>query len=136
MELAKTGWVVVVKLNIKKELKDENIVNTTLEEEKMHQARRLNVHVNGLKEGASPDEDAQTLKKMLGYTEALPITKTWRVGRDTTRKRALVLQFKDLESRITFFKKRPILRGLGGDPIYLDEDLTKMQIEHRKTCMS
>ena len=43
MELAKTGWVDLVKRNIKKELKDENIVNTTLEEEKMHQARRLNV---------------------------------------------------------------------------------------------
>ena len=135
IELAKTGWVDVVKRNIKKEIKDENIVNTTLEEEKMRQARRLNVRVTGLKEGASPNEDAQTLGKMLGYTEALPITKAWRAGRDTTRKRALVLQFKDLDSRITFFKKRPILRGMGGDPIYLDEDLTKMQIEHRKSCM-
>ena len=56
---------------------------------------------------------------MLGYTEA---------GCDTTRKRALFLQFKDLESRVTFFKKRPILREL-------DEDLTKIQIEHCKTCM-
>ena len=72
---------------------------------------------------------------MLGYTDVLPINKAWRVGRDTTKKRALVLQFKDVEARVTFFKKRPILRGLGGDPIYLDEDLTKMQIEHRKTCM-
>ena len=40
--------------------------------------------VTGLKEGASLNEDAQTLGKMLGYTEALPITKSWRVGRDTT----------------------------------------------------
>ena len=63
MELAKTGWVVVVKLNIKKELKDENIVNTTLEEEKMCQVRPLNVRVIGLKEGASPNEDAQTTGK-------------------------------------------------------------------------
>ena len=61
MELAKTRWVDVVKRNTRKELKDENIVNTTLEEEKMHQARCLNVRVTGLKEGASPDEDAQTL---------------------------------------------------------------------------
>ena len=101
----------------------------------MRQTRRLNVQVTRLKEGASLDEDAQTLGKMLAYIEALPITKTWRVGRETTRKRGLVLQFKDSESRITFFKKRPILRGIGGDPIYLDEDPTKMQIEHRKTCM-
>ena len=76
MELAKIGWVDAVKRNIKKQLKDENIVNTTLEEEKMRQARRLNVRVIRLKEGVSPDEDAQTLGKMLGYTKALPITKT------------------------------------------------------------
>ena len=43
LELAKMGWVDVVKQNIKKEIKDENIVNTTLEEEKMCQARCLNV---------------------------------------------------------------------------------------------
>ena len=42
----------------------------------MRQARRLNVRVIRLKEGVSPDEDAQTLGKMLGYTKALPITKT------------------------------------------------------------
>ena len=61
MELAKTRWVYVVKRNTRKELKDENIVNTTLEEEKMRQARCLKVRITGLKEGASPDEDAQTL---------------------------------------------------------------------------
>ena len=94
MELVKMGWVDVVKRNIKKEVKDVNIVSTTLEEEKMWQARRLNVHVTGLEEGASPDEDEQTLGKMLGYTETLPITKTWRAECDTTRKRALVLSLK------------------------------------------
>ena len=71
---SKTGWVDVVKRNIKKELKDKNIVNTTLEEEKMCQARCLNVRVIGLKEGASPNEDAQTLGKMLGYeTQSLKL---------------------------------------------------------------
>ena len=58
MELTKTGWLDVVKRNIKKEIKDENIFNTTLEEEKMHQAQRLNVCVARLKESASPKEDA------------------------------------------------------------------------------
>ena len=47
------------------------------------------------------DENAQTFWKMLGYTWVLPITKTWRAWRDTTRKRALVLQFKELEPRVT-----------------------------------
>ena len=135
MEVAQTGWVEIVKRNIKKEIKEDHIINTTLEEEKMRQARRLNVRVIGLKEGTSPEDDAKALGCMLGYIEPLPINKVWRVGKDLTRKRILILQFKDIESRITFFKKRPILRGLSGDPIFLDEDLTKMQIEHRKTCM-
>ena len=136
MEKEKTGWVDIVKRNIKNEIiKEDHIVHTTLEEEKMRQGRRLNVRVVGLKEGASPEEDAKGLGKMLGYVDTLPITKVWRVGRDITRKRALVLQFKDLDSKTYFLKKKVILRGLGGDPIYLDDDLTKMQIEHRKTCM-
>ena len=46
----------------------------------MRQARRLNVHVTRHKEGASPDEDVQTLGKMLGYRKALPITKAWMSG--------------------------------------------------------
>ena len=40
----------------------------------MYQGRRLHVHVSGLKDGASPNNDAQTLGKMLGYKEALLIT--------------------------------------------------------------
>ena len=76
MELAKTGWVEILKWNIKNEIKYENIVNTTLEEEKTHHARHLNVRVTRLNEGASLDEGAQTFGKMLGYTEALPITQT------------------------------------------------------------
>ena len=92
MEVAKIGRVdVVFQQYVKKQIKDKNIVNTTLEEEKMSQARCLNVRFIGLKEGASPDEDAQTLGKMLGSIEALPITKTWWDGRDTTRKRALII---------------------------------------------
>ena len=59
---------------------------------------------------------------MLGCIEALRIPKIWRVEGDTTTKRALVLQFKDLKSKIIFFR-RAIFRGLGEDPIYLDEDL-------------
>ena len=40
VELAKTGWVDIVKRNIKKEIKDKNIVNTKLEDEKLCMARR------------------------------------------------------------------------------------------------
>ena len=37
------------------------------------------------------------------------------------RKRALILQFKELESKMYFLKKKAILHGLGGGPIYLDD---------------
>ena len=80
MEVAKTGWVYIVKRNIKIQIEEEHIVNTTLAEEKMRQARLLNIRVTGLKEGAPPEEDAEILGKMLGYTDVLPINKAWRVG--------------------------------------------------------
>ena len=40
---------------------------------------------------------------MLRYTNVLPMNKAWRARRDTTRKRALLLQFKDLEYGVTLF---------------------------------
>ena len=76
MELVRTGCVDVVKRNTKKEIKDKNIVNTTLEEEKMCQGWHLNVCVIGLKKGASLDKDVETLEELLRYIETLPITKT------------------------------------------------------------
>ena len=103
MEVAKTGWVDIVKRNIKTQIKEEHIVNTTLEEEEMRQARRLNIRVTRLKEGASPKEDVKILGKMLGYTDDLSINKAGRVGQDTIKKRALVLRFNDVEARVTFF---------------------------------
>lgn len=53
LEATKEGWVEVVKRNIKKEAKEEAhkeeilLVHSTIEEEKMRQARRLNIRVIG-----------------------------------------------------------------------------------------
>ena len=69
---------------------------------------------------------------MLGHKDARPINKAWRVGCAITRKRALELRLKGLNSRITSLNKRPIIPRCGGDPIYLHDDLKRMQIEHRK----
>ena len=143
MEAKQEGWVEVVKKNLRKEAKEEvqkDIVHTTLEEEKMRQARRLNIRVSGIQESkdSTPEEDGRALCTKLGYKveDPLPFTKAWRVGKDTTKTRALLLQFPSELARTTFMKKKVILRGLREEPIiYLDDDLTKMQQDHRRACM-
>lgn len=143
LEATKEGWVEVVKKNIKEEAKEEAkkdevlIIHTTIEEEKMRQARRLNIRVTGIKEeeGSTPESDGKTLCEILGYKEGeIPFSKAWRVGKDPT-KRALILQFTSLETRTSFIRKRAILRDLEGPTIYLDDDLTKLQQDHRRACM-
>ncbi|MCO5605021.1 hypothetical protein L7F22_059197 [Adiantum nelumboides] len=134
------SWIEVVKKNIKKEVREKRAkeevtrVQNTLEEEKLRHARRLNVRITGLPEGASPDTDAQELYRSLGYT-TMPFTRVWKAGKDATRSRALILQMQSQEDRVAFFRKRAILRGRPGGTIYMDEDLTRMQIEHRRVCM-
>ncbi|WP_447383772.1 hypothetical protein, partial [Streptococcus pneumoniae] len=64
MEAKQEGWVEVVKKNLHRETKEEvrkDIVHSTLEEEKMRQARRLNVRVSGIPEGPTPEEDGRAL---------------------------------------------------------------------------
>ena len=144
LEATKEGWVEIVKKNIKREAREEAqkeevlIVHTTLEEEKMRQAPRFNVRVTGIveKEGFTPERDGRELCNKLGYKEELlPFAKAWRTGKDPNKERALILQFPNDESRSTFLRKRVILRGLEGPHIYLDDDLTKMQVAHRRACM-
>jgi Na+/phosphate symporter len=76
------------------------------------------MYVVDLKERVLHKEDAKTHRKMLGYKDNLSITNVCRA--------ALVLQFKDLKAKTSFFKKKMILYELGGDWIYLDENLNKM----------
>ena len=66
----------------------------------------------------------------------MPFTRAWRAGTDMSRGRSLILHFEGEEAWTTFIKKKVILRDRKeGDPIYLDEDLTKMQRAHRYACM-
>ncbi|MCO5587629.1 hypothetical protein L7F22_041578 [Adiantum nelumboides] len=141
MEAKQSGWVEVVKKNIKKEVCEEVHmgehlrVQLTLKEERLRHLRKHNVRITGLKEGPSAEEDARELCSQLGYKETMPFTKAWRAGRDTTQARPLIMQLRGDEDRSTFFRKRVLLRGLQGGHIFMDEDLTRMQIEHRKSCM-
>lgn len=140
LEATREGWVEVVKKNLKKEVQeDSNMVQSTLNEEKMRRARRLNIRVTGIPESANstPEMDGKALCTKLGYNnEVLPFARAWRtIPKDSTKGKALVLQFPDEVSRMTFMRKRTILRSLPGDPIYFDDDLTIMQLEHRRLCM-
>ncbi|MCO5580339.1 hypothetical protein L7F22_034205 [Adiantum nelumboides] len=91
LEASKNGWVEVVKKNIKEEAREEArkeeilMVNTTLEEEKMRQARRLNVRIMGIleKEGSTLEIDGKTLCKKLGYKEeeSPPFLEAWRAAK-------------------------------------------------------
>ncbi|MCO5590752.1 hypothetical protein L7F22_044727 [Adiantum nelumboides] len=80
MDTKQGSWIEVVKKNIKKEVREERAkeevtrVQDTLEEEKLRHARRLNVRIIGLPEGASPDTDAQAFCRSLGYT-TMPFTR-------------------------------------------------------------
>ncbi|MCO5597598.1 hypothetical protein L7F22_051677 [Adiantum nelumboides] len=142
MDAKKEGWVEVVRKNLRKEVEEEAqkgehfIIQTTIEEEKMRQARCLNVRVTGITETLTSSPDAKDLCLKLGYkSESLPFAKVWRAGKDTTKKRALILHFLNEEERTIFMKKRVVLRVLQGPPIYFDDDLTRMLVEHRRACM-
>ncbi|MCO5596608.1 hypothetical protein L7F22_050674 [Adiantum nelumboides] len=83
---AKEGWVEAVRKNLQKEAKEEAqkgehfIIQTTIEEEKMKQARRFHVRVAGITKTTTsyPEEDAKGLCLKLGYkSESLPFAKVW-----------------------------------------------------------
>ncbi|KAH7431269.1 hypothetical protein KP509_08G040000 [Ceratopteris richardii] len=143
LETKKDGWVEVVKKNLRQEAKKNHheeihIVHTTIEEEQMRQARRLNVRISSLTEtDRSPEQDGRRLCTLLGYhaDEPLPFTRASRAGRDTTRSRALIIQFSDETGRRDFLIRRAVLSTTPGTPMYLDDDLTLMQVEQRRTCM-
>eukprot|EP00249_Psilotum_nudum_P002114 c14990_g1_i1 orf=3-383(+) len=97
-------------------------------------AHRLNIRITGVKEGSSALIDAQDFCRSLGYTE-MPFTKAWRAGKDDSKTRPLLIQMHTQEERTAFFRKRVMLRSRPGAPVFIDEDLTKMQIAHRRTCM-
>ncbi|MCO5581522.1 hypothetical protein L7F22_035408 [Adiantum nelumboides] len=74
MEAKQSGWVEVVKKNIKKEVCEEVHmgehlrVQLTLEEERLRHLRKHNVRITGLKEGPSAEEDApQQLYQSAGF---------------------------------------------------------------------
>lgn len=124
-------WIEVVKKHKGMPDNKVEVMNATLEEEAKRRARTLHVRVTGWEEKGSPQEDAHALGTKIGASD-VPIVNAWRVGKDATRPRALILKFADMERRRAFLSKRVALKG---EKIYLDEDLTPAQVAHRKEHM-
>ena len=108
-----------------------SIINDTLEEEKRRKARGLNVRVVGWKEDKSPKEDALAVCARMGPPDKKPVD-AWRVGKDVSKERPLILKFSNLEERKAFLSHCPSLKG---ETIFLVDDLAIVQVAHRKECM-
>ena len=99
------------------------------------------------------EEDAQALCELTG-SKSTPFVVAWRVGKKPTqvadqnktpstskegdekekklRERPMILKFVDLEKRRDFIAKRASLKGTD---VFLGDDSTLAQVEHKKTCM-
>ena len=124
-------WIEIVK-NHKGAIMDRvEVMNATLEEEAKRKARALHVRVTGWTEKGSPQQDAEDLRIRIGASN-VPISSAWRVGRDETKPKALIIRFTDMEKKTAFLSKRTALKG---EKIYLSEDLTPAQVAHPKENM-
>ena len=128
---ANAPWIEVVKKQKGTSMDRMAMMNATLEEETKRKARALHVRVVGWAEKGSPQEDAKNLGTKIGASD-IPFASAWRVGRDESRAKALIIRFMDIDKKKAFLSKRKALKG---EKIYLDDDLTPAQVAHRKENM-
>ena len=128
---ANAPWIEVVKKQKGTSMDRMAMMNATLEEEAKRKARALHVRVVGWAEKGSPQEDAKNLATKIGASD-IPFASAWRVGRDESRAKALIIRFMDIDKKKAFLSKRKALKG---EKIYLDDDLTPAQVAHRKENM-
>ena len=128
---ANAPWIEVVKKQKGTSMDRMEMMNATLEEEAKRKARVLHVRVVGWAEKGSPQEDATNLGTKIGASN-IPFASAWRVGRDESRAKALIIRFMDIDKKKAFLSKRKALKG---EKIYLDDDLTPAQVAHRKENM-
>lgn len=83
----------------------EAIMTTTLEENQRRKARALNIRVAGLLAGDTSKQDAMALCHVL-EVEGILFEDAWRIGKDMTRDRPLILKFSDEASKKAFLAKR------------------------------
>ena len=125
---ANAPWIEVVKKQKGTSMDRMAMMNATLEEETKRKARALHVRVVGWAEKGSPQEDAKNLGTKIGASD-ISFASVWRVGKDQSRAKALIIRFMDIDKKKAFLSKRKALKG---EKIYLDDDLTPAQVAHRK----
>ena len=79
----------------------------------------------------SPHEDAKNLGTKIRASN-IPFASAWRVGRDGSRAKALIIHFMGTNKKKAFLSKRKALKG---EKIYLNEDFTRAQVAHHKETM-
>ena len=57
------------------------------------------------------------------------------VGREGPYQKGAHAKIQQHGNQSGFYEKRVALRALQGDPVYIDDDLTVLQVKHRQTCM-
>ena len=92
---ANAPWIEVVKKQ-KGTSMDRMEMMTATSEEAKRKARALHVRVIGWAEKGSPQEDAKNLGTKIGVLD-IPIASAWRVGRDESRAKALIIRFMDID---------------------------------------
>ena len=91
----------------------------------------MHVRVVGWAEKGRPQEDAKNLGTKIGASD-ISFASVWRVGKDQSRAKALIIRFMDIDKKKAFLSKRKALKG---EKIYLDDNLTPTQMAHRKENM-
>lgn len=79
-------------------------MNATFEEEARRKARILHVRIVGWEQKEDATKDAKALALKIG-AESIPIATAWRVGKDDTQPKALILRFEDMRKKRHFWPK-------------------------------
>ena len=87
---------------------------TTLNKQAKRKARALHVQVVGWAKKGSPQEDANNLGTKIRESD-IPFASAWRVGRDESRTKALIIHIMDMEKKKAFLSNK---RALKGDNIF------------------
>ena len=113
----------------------EVAVSAAIAEQEQRASKALNIQVQGIPRADPLTPLADTtafVTSTLGLAEH-GIKHAWRTRRDPTRPQPLIIQFRDTQARLATLKQRATLQD--HPTIFMDEDLTPMQVEERRTML-
>ena len=109
-------------------------VSATIVEQEQRASKALNIRVHGTPraDSSTPLTDTVAFMTTLGLAEH-GIEHAWRTGWDPTRPQPLIIRFRDTQAQLAALRQRATLRD--HPTIFMDEDLTPMQVEERRTLL-